>query len=133
MTRWWLAALGGIASLLVAAGHAGGAGAPATVKADGLAISLATTPDPPARQEATAFEIIIRDAAGQPVSGARVTLDLGMTGMAMEDSRPRVQERGGGRYAAAAAFSMGGEWRATVEVILPDGRRTRAEFPVRVR
>lgn len=103
------------------------------IQADGLAISLATTPSPPARKERTGFEISILDNQGNPVTGAGVTLDLRMPGMAMEENRPRVQDRGAGRYLAVGTFSMGGEWLAIVEITLRDGRRVRAEFPLRVR
>jgi hypothetical protein len=110
------------------------AAAPTVVQAEGMTIGLAVTPSPPARHEGTAFEITIRDAAGDAQTGARVSLDLRMPAHhAMPENRPRVQERGGGRYVAAAAFSMGGEWLAAVEVVLADGRRARAEFPLRVR
>ncbi len=129
-----MAAGAGLALAFAAAASAWGAAAPATVETEGLAISLATTPSPPARHESTAFGISIRDAAGNPVAGARVSLDLSMPAHhAMPENRPRVQERGAGRYMAAGAFSMGGEWLAAVEVVLADGRRARAEFPLRVR
>ena len=131
MNRWAGVAAGLV--LMVAAAHAEGA-IPVTIQAEGLNISLATAPNQPARIEATAFEISIRDATGNPVGGARVGLDLSMPAHhAMSENRPRVHEREPGRYVAAGAFSMGGEWVAIVEVLLADGRRARAEFPLRVR
>lgn len=130
MNRWVAA---GLALAFSAAASAWGAAAPATIQTEGLSITLATTPSPPARQEGTAFEITIRDAAGNPVAGARVSLDLSMPAHAMPENRPRVQEREGGRYVTAGSFSMGGEWLAVVDVALTDGRRARAEFPLRVR
>lgn len=130
----WAGALVGFVVTLAAAGRVWTAAAPTVVQAEGLTISLAVTPSPPARHEGTAFEITIRNAAGDAETGARVSLDLSMPAHhAMPENRPRVQERGGGRYGAAGAFSMGGEWRAAVEVFLADGRRARAEFPLRVR
>ena len=98
-----------------------------------LRIGLATTPRLPARSERTTFEITVADAAGAPQAGARVSLELLMPAHAMKENRPRVRERGGGRYVAAGTFSMGGDWIAVVEVVLPGGRRARAEFPLRVR
>ena len=133
MARWGAAVAAGLALALTAAASAWGAVAPLMEEMHGFVITLATTPHVPARQEATTFEVTVRDAAGKPVSGARVSLDLKMAGMAMEENRPRVLERGGGRYVAAAALSMGGEWLAAVEVVHTDGRRARAEFPLRVR
>jgi len=133
MKQWATGAGAGLALVLAAVVGAWGAAAAVTVETNGLAIGLTAAPSPPARGEATTFEITIRDAAGKPVSGARVSLNLKMAGMAMEENRPRVHERGAGRYATAGTFSMGGEWLAAVEVLLPDGRRAQAEFPLRVR
>ena len=121
MRRW--AAAAAFAVLCAATGAA----------AEGLSIGLTTAPSPPVRGEGTAFEISVADAAGAPQAGARVSLDLIMPAHAMKENRPRVHERSAGRYVAAGAFGMGGEWVAAVEVILPDGRRARAEFPLRVR
>ena len=126
------AVVAGVALACAAAAGAWGAVAPATVETNGVAISLTTAPSPPARQEATTFEITVRDAAGNPVTGARVSLEFSMH-HGMPENRPRVVERGGGRYVAASALGMGGEWLAAVEVVLTDGRRARAEFPLRVR
>lgn len=127
----WMAAGAGLA-LVLAASDAWAAAAPLTVQTEGLAISLALAPSPPARHERTTFQIGVRDLAGTPVAGAQVSLDLNMAGMTMAENRPRVQERAAGEYVAVGAFSMGGEWLAVVEV--QDGaRRVRAEFPLRVR
>ncbi|OGK91406.1 MAG: hypothetical protein A2W08_00020 [Candidatus Rokubacteria bacterium RBG_16_73_20] len=121
MRRWAVAA--GLAVLCAATAAA----------TEDLRIGLATTPRLPARSERTTFEITVADAAGAPQAGARVSLELIMRAHAMKENRPRVQERGGGRYVAAGTFSMGGDWIAVVEVVLPGGRRARAEFPLRVR
>jgi len=129
MRRW--AAAAGVA--LLCAATAAAASAPLTVHTEGLSIGLTTTPSPPVRGEGTAFEISVADAAGAPQAGARISLELIMPAHAMKENRPRVHERGAGRYVAAGAFGMGGEWIAAVEVVLPDGRRARAEFPLRVR
>lgn len=129
MDRW--VAKDGVLALVLVAGAWGVAGPPA-VQTEGLVISLAVAPSRPARHERTTFEITVRDATGNPAAGARVSLDLTMPGMAMAEHRPTVLERGAGRYVAVGAFSMGGEWLATVEVV-QDGRRVRAEFRVRVR
>lgn len=129
MDRW--VATDGVLALVLVAGAWGVAGPPA-VQTEGLVISLAVAPSRPARHEGTTFEITVRDATGNPVAGARVSLDLTMPGMAMAEHRPTVLERGAGGYVAVGTFSMGGEWLATVEV-LQDGRRVRAEFRIRVR
>src|SRR3990172_209468 len=100
---------------------------------EGLSIGLPPAPSPPVRGEGTAFEISVADAAGTPQAGARVSLDLIMPAHAMKENPPRVPERGAGRHVAAGTFSMGGEWIAAVEVVLPGGRPARAEVPLRVR
>ncbi len=132
MERWTAAGMALLAGL-AAASAIGAAAAPLTIQADGLSISLDMTPSPPARRERTTFEISAEDKARSPVTGCGVSLDLRMPGMAMAENRPPVQERGAGRYVAVGTFSMGGRWIAIVEVILCEGRRVRAEFPLRVR
>ena len=41
------------------------------------------------------FRLLVRDAAGQAVTGARVSCDLTMPSMTMPENRPKVTESGG--------------------------------------
>lgn len=70
--------------------------------------------------------VTLTDAAGTPVTGAKVTVALAMTNMDMGTSRPIVTEREGGVYAATLGFSMSGPWRATIRAEHGGGTAERA-------
>lgn len=84
-------------------------------------ISLSTNPSPPTSNGQTEVIIDVRDAAGQPLTGATVTILADMTGHSMGVMQGEAVEQGEGRYATFAPFSMGGEWKVTVEVRNEDG------------
>ncbi|ALC17083.1 hypothetical protein DSOUD_2320 [Desulfuromonas soudanensis] len=66
------------------------------------------------------FELQLTDDAGSPLTGASVRCDLSMPAMAMPINRPAVTEKGGS-YRGEAIFTMAGAWRATFEILLPNG------------
>jgi hypothetical protein len=73
------------------------------------------------------FELQLTDAAGTPQTGASVSCDLSMPAMAMPINRPAVAEKGG-RYRGEAIFTMAGAWRATFEILLPNGEAKTLSF-----
>ena len=93
---------------------------PATVPSGAaqLAITLRSQPDPPKIGENT-FEVSLKDASGQPVQDAHVTIQFFMPAMptmnmpAMRNSLtlPAV---GGGVYRGTGEVMMAGRWDATV-------------------
>jgi hypothetical protein len=80
---------------------------------DGLTMTLEKPREIVALQD---YEMVITlsDAAGKPVDGASVYLDLTMPGMTMGVNQPLADSRGGGRYTVHAVFSMEGNWRTVV-------------------
>ena len=73
----------------------------------------------PAKAGDNALDIVVMNAAGKPLTSAKVTVRVAMTSMDMGTASPAVQEKGKGHYATSAAFSMAGPWRVTVKVVAP--------------
>jgi hypothetical protein len=85
-----------------------------------LDISFRTQPDPPKTGESV-FEVAVKDAKGQPVADADVSVQLfmpamptmNMPAMRNETKLPHV---GGGVYRGPGQVMMAGRWDATVIV-----------------
>jgi hypothetical protein len=98
------------------------------VRAGGIQIQLATTPDP-ARVGENQVEIGLRQD-GQAVADARVELRYvldplsGGGALAVADAEPL----GGGRYHGAVAFSRAGPWQLTVLVKRPGRADVEASY-----
>jgi hypothetical protein len=89
-----------------------------------LKVALSTVPDPPTREQSTTFVVDVRDAAGNPVEGATVTLSTKMVLMSHGGIKGELVEKGGGKYEATGAFNMGGTWRVEVTVTGAKGSST---------
>src|SRR5216684_3010835 len=65
------------------------------------------------------IRVHVRDAAGQPVTGVRVsfTYTMDMPGMSIAQSQAR--NLGNGLYEGVARFSMGGPWGLVVQIEQP--------------
>ena len=63
--------------------------------------------------------ITVTNAAGKPVTAAKVTAQVAMTSMDMGTATPAVKEIGKGHYTSMVAFSMAGPWRITLKVAAP--------------
>jgi Cu(I)/Ag(I) efflux system membrane fusion protein len=85
-----------------------------------------------ARVGENAIRVRIRDAAGNPVTGARVgvTYTMDMPGMTIEETRAR--ELGDGVYEASARFTMAGPWGLVVQIERPGKPALREKFTLRV-
>lgn len=65
------------------------------------------------------LQFTILDAAGQPVTGAKITTAVAMTSMDMGTAHPRAREGKDGHYTTGVEFSMKGPWRVTLTVTSP--------------
>ena len=106
----------GLLVALILAGCRGGGGDLEDVNVD-----LAVTPDPPYVGPATVV-VTLSDDAGQPISGAEMSLEGNMNHAGMIPVLTEASEVSPGRYEAALEFTMGGDWFFLVQVQLPDGR-----------
>ena len=76
------------------------------------------------------FRLLVRDAAGQAVTGARVSCDLTMPSMTMPENRPKVTESGGA-YGGELIFTCAmGAWRIQCLAELSDGSRQIMTFDI---
>lgn len=100
---------------------------PLDTKQDGgLRVSLFSSPTPPTRGNDT-LEVLITDAAGQPVSDASVSFDIDMTNMSHGRNVVAATPLGDGSYSADVLFLMPGPWRVIVG-IARDGQPTTVRF-----
>jgi uncharacterized iron-regulated membrane protein len=122
-TRTFLITLA-LAMLTVAVSGCGASAPPTPASAPGAGsgkqagpytVSLTGAPNPAVRGS-NALEAIVTDASGQPVSDAKVTLDLNMTNMNMGKYTVVATPAGSGRYTSNVSYSMAGPWRVTVTV-----------------
>jgi YtkA-like len=87
-------------------------------------------PQPPKVGPAT-ITVSLADIAGNPIAGARVSLEGNMTHPGMKPVFGEAGEVGSGRYQASLEFTMGGDWIILVRVDLPDGQKLEREFEVK--
>jgi hypothetical protein len=71
---------------------------------------------------------VLTDAAGQPISDAKVTFDIDMTNMSHGLYLVDCQCTGSGHFAANADFSMAGPWRVHVLIEKPGQPTAKARF-----
>ena len=93
---------------------------PAAAPAKKLDIAFASSPKPTKTGDNT-FEVIVKDAAGTPVTGDDVTVQLfmpAMPAMKMAEMRNEVKLKhaGGGKYTGTGQVMMKGIWTVTVSV-----------------
>ena len=92
----------------------------ATTQAERIDITFRSQPDPPRTGENT-FEVTVRDASGQPIPDADVSVTFFMPAMptmsmpAMK-SASKLPSAGGGMYRGSGQVLMAGRWDVTVDV-----------------
>ena len=74
------------------------------------------------------FRLLISDAAGKPVTGARVSCDLTMPSMSMPENRPQMTERDGAYTGEMVLTCTMGDWRATCTAEDAKGQRQTMTF-----
>lgn len=79
-----------------------------------------------------AVDIQVRDAQGNPVEGAQVSLRGEMSHAGMIPVGAMAQDLGAGRYRAVLEWTMAGDWIVTVVVELPDGRVVQEQFDLNI-
>lgn len=101
---------------LVGACSAPPAAAPTPASSGQPEITVSTNPNPPNSQADTELIIDVKDASGQPLTGATLNLLADMMGHSMGVMQGQATEQGNGRYATIVPFNMAGDWTVTVEV-----------------
>lgn len=102
--------------------------APAPAATKVLDVQLVISPDPPVALKDTSLTATVKDASGNPVTGASVVFCLSMPGMYHGENRPQATESGPGVYTGTGVLTMGGNWLVGVEVTAPGAQMERHEF-----
>lgn len=92
-----------------------------TTEVDGLRVEVRSDPETPVRDRKTTYIVRLADAAGKPVTDARVTL-TGRMADGMSAAAPLRPSSGPGIYRGEVLFTMEGRWDLTVRVV-SQGRR----------
>jgi len=113
-----------VAAVLAVAG-CGGQGEPAGDTSGGLEITFHSDPEPPTPGD-NGFIVTVRDAEGQPVTDAHVSVEFVMPAMPEMDmpemrGRTDLAHEGDGRYGGRGDVMMAGGWEVTITVSR-DGR-----------
>ncbi len=95
-------------------------------------LSLVSDPNPPSTGK-DLLTLSVMDSAGKAVDGATVVLDINMATMNMGSQSGTATPQGSGAYRLNANFSMGGPWKISAAVTLPDGQTVSKDFTVNVR
>jgi multidrug efflux pump subunit AcrA (membrane-fusion protein) len=96
-----------------------------------LQISMATAPAAP-KVGTNRIRVEVKDAAGAPVSDAKVELNTGMTGMAGPKATARPA-KDPGVYEASINLAMGGTWFVEVKVTQSQGVSKSVKFTIEVK
>ncbi len=111
-----------------------GGDSPATATPSGDAsVQITLTTDPtPARAGPVTLTLVIRDAAGQPITDAdsQVHIAGDMPSMGHGGLEGNATHMGNGTWQAKGRFSMSGEWRLIVTVTRNGTQLTQREFRV---
>jgi hypothetical protein len=94
-----------------------------------VAIEYGISPQPVRVGPAT-LNVKLRDAAGNPVPGARVNLEADMSHPGMAPILGVAREGAPGRYQGSLELAMPGDWVMLIHVTLPDGRRLERQVSV---
>jgi hypothetical protein len=73
----------------------------------------------------------LTDAAGTPVTGARLTLEGNMSHPGMVPVFAEATETEPGRYRSTLELSMAGDWYVLVTGALPDNRKIERQFEIK--
>lgn len=94
-----------------------------------IAIEYEISPQP-VRVGPVAVTVKLRDAAGEPVPGARVHLEADMSHPGMAPVSGEVREAAPGQYQGSLEFAMPGDWAVLIHVTLRDGRKLERQVSV---
>ena len=79
----------------------------------------------------TPIGLLLRDNAGQPVSGARIKVEANMSHAGMAPVFATATEGAPGHYGATLELSMAGDWIVVAHVSLADGRSMDQQFDIK--
>ena len=95
-----------------------------------LSLEHEIAPRPP-KVGPAALTLRLTDAAGKPISGARLDVEANMSHAGMSPVFGTARETEPGRYESALEFTMAGDWIILVHITLPGGGKLEKQFDVK--
>ena len=95
-----------------------------------LTLAHEVSPQPP-RVGPLTIVLRLTDAAGTPVTGARLKLEGNMSHAGMVPVFADARETEPGRYRSTLELSMAGDWYILVTATLPDNRKFERQFEIK--
>lgn len=84
----------------------------------------------PARVGPATIGFKLTDAAGKPITGARIAVEADMSHAGMRTVFAEAEEESAGRYKAHVSFQMAGDWVLLLHITLPDGKKLERQIEV---
>ena len=127
--EWWtvgrivlVLAATGILITLMGFSHADPA-LPLTQSVNGISAAFKISPYPPTQLEDTNLQLTLKDENNQPISGAKVQLDLSKLELSMPPYFLQAKDGGDGIYQVQSSFSMSGDWQVLFDVYIAGKHR----------
>jgi YtkA-like len=89
----------------------------------GISVALAMDPYPPTQMETANLRLTLQDPNNQPISGAKVQLDLSKLDISMPPYFLQAKDEGNGIYQVLGTFPMSGNWQILVDVFFEGKHR----------
>ncbi len=104
----------------------------ASFEGGGLHVEV-STPSGPVREGENELRLRVRDARGEPVDDAQVSVQysMSMAGMPSMGGRVAAEPMGDGEYRAEANIEMAGTWKVALAAERPSGEKARAQGSLR--
>lgn len=96
----------------------------------GLKVEFQIKPQP-VRVGPVTVSLALNDAAGHPVTGARIAAEADMSHAGMSPVFAAVEEVQPGRYESHLSLPMAGDWVVLLHGALPSGEKLERQFEVR--
>lgn len=96
---------------------------PLTQATNGISAALRIDPYPPTQMEDANLQLTLHDENNQPITGAKVQVDLSKLDISMPPYFLQASDGGNGTYQAQGTFSMSGGWQIRVDVFVAGTHR----------
>jgi hypothetical protein len=96
---------------------------PLTQDTSGISAALVMNPYPPTQMKEANLQLTLQDPNNQPISGARVQLDLSKLDISMPPYFLQAVDEGNGIYQVQGTFPMSGDWQIRVDVFFAGKHR----------
>ena len=103
-----------------------------TPPSPGDAVTIESEVSPhPLHVGVSTIDLKLTDAAGDPITGARIQLEGLMTHAGMSPVFNEAREVKPGRYQSSLEFNMAGDWVVLLQITLSSGRKLERQFDVK--